>query len=553
MRRFSLRVRILMAIALSLTALFTVTGIIVQRHAVSLVSQSLEEEMQAGFRAYEALWTSREEMLSSVSLLLSRMPDVRAAFSTGDEATIRDTAAEVWNRIARDDALFVVCDPRGRVIASLGARWEPDMDRLGFVELARSRFPAQASGFHAVGDGFYQVVVTPVYVSAAREPALINVLVAAFAVDGRLARRLESAIPGVRFLFRAGARTIAGGGGASPGSAFQHELRRPLRGVDGQPAGELRIIRALSSAPAALARLRRDIILIWAGALTLALLLAAALFRHMLQPLAELDAAAKEISRGNFDFAIEARSDDEIGRLARTYDSMRKSLKDARRELIRQERLSTIGRLSTSLVHDLRNPLAAIYGGAEMLMDARLTPEQVRRLAASIYRSSRRIQSLLAELQEAGRGAPAHTEPCRVLDLLESAIEKSSELLQHHRTEIRLDVPPQLCVRAARAPLERVISNLLANASEAMPGGGQVFVRSEVINGRAILTFLDTGPGVAPEIRDRLFDPFVSHGKRDGLGLGLALSRKLVQQHGGDLWLEPSPSGACFRLALPLP
>lgn len=232
---------------------------------------------------------------------------------------------------------------------------------------------------------------------------------------------------------------------------------------------------------------------------------------------------------------------------------MRKSLKDARRELIRQERLSTIGRLSTSLVHDLRNPLAAIYGGAEMLMDARLTPEQVRRLAASIYRSSRRIQSLLAELQEAGRGAPAHTEPCRVLDLLESAIEKSSELLQHHRTEIRLDVPPQLCVRAARAPLERVISNLLANASEAMPGGGQVFVRSEVINGRAILTFLDTGPGVAPEIRDRLFDPFVSHGKRDGLGLGLALSRKLVQQHGGDLWLEPSPSGACFRLALPLP
>jgi signal transduction histidine kinase len=552
MRRLTLRTRILVVIALSLTALFTITGLIVQRHAASLVSHSLEEEMQAGFRAYEALWMSREEMLSSVSLLLSRMPDVRAAFSTGDEATIRDTAAEVWNRIAREDALFVVCDPGGRVIASLGARWEPDIDRLDFVELARGRFPAQASGFHAVGKGFYQVVVTPVYVSATPEPALINVLVAAFAVDERLARRLESAIPGVRFVFRAGARTFAASGTEATSGTFQSELRRPLRGVDGQPAGELRIIRGLESAPAALARLRRDIVLIWAAALTLALLLAAALFRHMLQPLAELDAAAKEISRGNFDFAIEPRSDDEIGRLARTYNSMRKSLKDARQELIRQERLSTIGRLSTSLVHDLRNPLAAIYGGAEMLMDAQLNQEQVRRLAASIYRSSRRIQSLLAELQEVGRGAPSQTEPCRVLDLLESAIEESSELLQRHRTEVRLEVPAQLCVRGARAPLERVISNLLANAAEAMPEGGTVFIRSTVDEGRVVLTFHDTGPGVAPEIRDRLFEPFVSHGKRDGLGLGLAMSRKLVQQHGGDLWLEPSSSGACFRLALPL-
>ena len=403
-----------------------------------------------------------------------------------------------------------------------------------------------------MGGRFYQVAVTPVYVSSSREPALINVLVAAFAVDEKLARKLEASIPGVRFVFRAGERTIAASGGRFAGGAFQHELRRALRGVDGRPAGELRIIRALESAPAALEKLQRDIVLIWAAGLTVALLLAVFFLNRLLRPLAELDAAAREISRGNFEAAVQPRSDDEIGRLARTFNAMRESLKEAQRRLIRQERLTTIGRLSTSLVHDLRNPLAAIYGGAEMLMDAELSPDQVRRLAASIYRSSRRVQSLLSELQDVSRGAAAQKERCRVADLVNSAVEDSAELLERHKTQVHVSVDPDAHVCVARAPLERVICNLLANAAEAMPGGGEVFVRSAAGDGRIVLTFQDTGPGVAPEIRDRLFEPFVSHRKRDGLGLGLALSRKVVQEHGGDLWFEPSPTGACFRLALPL-
>lgn len=552
MQRLTLRTKILAAIAAGVTILFTATGVIVQRHAANLVSQSLEEEMRAGLRAYEALWKAREEMLSSVSLLLSRMPEVRAAFSTGDPATIRDTAAEIWNRIARDDALFLVCDPEGSVIASLGTEWGSDHPRLDFVARARDRFPAQVSGFHAIGGGFYQVAATPVYVNSAREPALINVLVAAFAVDENLARKLEASTSGVRFVFRAGERMISASGSGVAGGAFQHELKRTLRGVDGKPAGELRIIRALESAPAALAQLRRDIVLIWAAGLAVALLLALVLLNRVLRPLAELDAAAREISRGNFEAAVQPRSNDEIGRLGRTFNAMRESLKEAQRQLIRQERLTTIGRLSTSLVHDLRNPLAAIYGGAEMLMDAELSTEQVRRLAASIYRSSRRVQSLLSELQDAGRGAAAQTERCRVLDLVRSAVDESAELLERHKTEVHVNLDSEPHVSVARAPLERVICNLLANAAEAMPGGGAVFIRSAIEHGRIVLTFQDTGPGVAPEIRERLFEPFVSHCKRDGLGLGLALSRKVVQEHGGDLWFEPSPSGACFRLALPL-
>ncbi len=112
MKRLSLRARILAATAAAVTLLFAITGVIVQRHTASLVSLSLEEEIRTGFRAYEALWKAREEMLSTVSLLLSRMPDVRAAFSTGDAATIRDTAGEIWNRMARETRCFWCATPK---------------------------------------------------------------------------------------------------------------------------------------------------------------------------------------------------------------------------------------------------------------------------------------------------------------------------------------------------------------------------------------------------------------------------------------------------------
>ena len=94
--------------------------------------------------------------------------------------------------------------------------------------------------------------------------------------------------------------------------------------------------------------------------------------RKIMQPVAELDRAAAEIAKQNYDYNVTVHSQDELGRLAETFQSMCDSIRRAREELIRQERISTIGQLSTSIVHDLRNPLAAIYAGAEMLMDSNL-------------------------------------------------------------------------------------------------------------------------------------------------------------------------------------
>src|SRR5207248_9586615 len=117
--------------------------------------------------------------------------------------------------------------------------------------------------------------------------------------------------------------------------------------------------------------------------------------------------------------------------------------------------------------------------------------------------------------------------------------------------EVSVDVPDQIEVPVERARMERVFVNLLANALEAMPGGGRIRVTAQQKDGSASIAVEDTGPGIPPEIRAELFEPFVSAGKRGGLGLGLALSRQTVLDHGGDMWIEPA-AGARFLIRLPL-
>jgi hypothetical protein len=134
---------------------------------ISTTSLSLEEEVASSLQAYESLWKSRGEKLGSVSLIMSGMSDVRAAFSTRDQATIRDTAGELWSKISEENALFLVADPKGRVIASLGGVTTSEMSRdLPVVRAAASQFPNQAAGFMAHDGRLFQIAVTPVYVQS---------------------------------------------------------------------------------------------------------------------------------------------------------------------------------------------------------------------------------------------------------------------------------------------------------------------------------------------------------------------------------------------------
>src|SRR5581483_5334448 len=191
--------------------------------------------------------------------------------------------------------------------------------------------------------------------------------------------------------------------------------------------------------------------------------------------------------------------------------------------------------------------------GAEMLVDSELSPAQVKRLGGNIYRASRRIQELLQDLLNVSRGKTVRPEICRLREVAAAACESLASAAEAQSVTIDVDIPENLELPLERSRVERVFSNLVGNALEAMPEGGRVGISARVQSGSAVVEVRDTGPGIAPEIRARIFDPFVSSGKRNGLGLGLALSRQTVLDHGGDMWVAPEPGpGACFCFRLPM-
>ncbi|MBI3696620.1 MAG: HAMP domain-containing protein, partial [Acidobacteria bacterium] len=569
-----LATKIWLSTSLAITVLFVATGWIVSQHLVTQTLNELTTEVASSLHGYRSLWKARAATLEALSGQMARAPYVRAAFSTGDAPTIADTSGDLLRTLERqlgERGLVVVADPTGRVIARLTSATVPA--ELQFIDQARRKFPAQQSGFGLIDNRLYQFVVTPVYVQSGAELGLINVLVTGFEVTDAVAAQLQLST-GSEFVFASTDRTFASTLGERTASVLplvgRHpagkperislpgfnyiELCEPLLDIEGRPVGYLSVLRSIEAAMAGFASLRRQIAGIWIVSLAVSFLITYALARRIVRPIEALDHAAVEVARENYDYRVEPASNDEIGRLARTFNQMCASIQRARGELIRNERLYSIGRLASSIVHDLRNPLAAIYGGSEMLFHAELPAHQQKRLSANIYKASKKIQDLLDDLLQVARGKTARErEECLLSEILQAAIDPLRNVAETQKVEIITSISPDAMVEAERGRLERAFANLLVNALDEMPDGGRISVDAVAQGGSVTVHVRDTGPGIRPEVRDRLFEPFASAGKRKGTGLGLALARQTVVDHGGDMWAESQPGhGATFFVRLPL-
>ena len=216
--------------------------------------------------------------------------------------------------------------------------------------------------------------------------------------------------------------------------------------------------------------------------------------------------------------------------------------------------VAALGTLTMSFVHDLRNPLAAIHNGAEMLSGSQLPEQQVRRLTRTMYSASVRIQELLQDYVDLCRRRESGRHPSNLHNLVAHAVDSIAAVAEAQSVVVVQDVPADLAVILDSRRIGSVLANLLANALEAMPTGGSIHISAMVVESLVVIRVLDTGPGIAPEIRDRLFEPFVTARKPNGWGLGLAHARQVVIDHGGEMWLEsPIGWGACFAFSLPAP
>jgi signal transduction histidine kinase len=221
------------------------------------------------------------------------------------------------------------------------------------------------------------------------------------------------------------------------------------------------------------------------------------------------------------------------------------------RSQCRPENLSDIEWLSKSIVHDLRNPLAAIYAAAEMLMELDRGQTHVQRIATDIFRAASRMRELLADLNCIILGTTPALEMCDIRDVIAAATNAACADTENDSVEILLEVPEGIELPLIRGRMQSAFFNLIANALEAMPAGGRLHMVAGEASGFVRIEMEDTGPGIPDEIRGRLFEPFVTAGKQGGLGLGLAVSRQAILDHGGDIWIAPA-AGARFVIRLPL-
>ncbi len=224
-----------------------------------------------------------------------------------------------------------------------------------------------------------------------------------------------------------------------------------------------------------------------------------------------------------------------------------------RAEQERRGRLQLVGQMLSGLLHDLRTPMTIVSGHAQLL-ERELDPEQRRRSGETILRQVDLVSSMTGEVLAFVRGERALL--IRRLSVTE-LLDEMEEFLRHDLAgrpiSFELVRSWQGHVRCDEAKVKRVVFNLVRNAVQAMPGGGSLVLRSEREGDRWLLSCEDTGSGIPPEIQGRLFEEFVSHGKAGGTGLGLALCKKIAEEHGGEIGFSSRPGkGTCFTLSLPL-
>ena len=241
---------------------------------------------------------------------------------------------------------------------------------------------------------------------------------------------------------------------------------------------------------------------------------------------------------------------------ARLYEELReyvRRVEGSQQALIRAEKMAAAGRLTASIAHEINNPLQSVKNCLHLATRGELSAKKQREYIDLANHELDRLMTTVQRMLDFYR--PGAVEPQRVnlVSLLQRVIKLLSPQLQAHKIRISTGFSSKLpTILAVSSQLEQVIINLILNAYDAMPEGGELRISARPVREMVEILVQDTGPGVTEEDRSRIFEPFVST-KEGGTGLGLSVSYGIIAAHGGSLDLVPDRGpGACFRVMLPV-
>lgn len=286
------------------------------------------------------------------------------------------------------------------------------------------------------------------------------------------------------------------------------------------------------------------------------------LARRYTDPIHRLAEDFKKVSAGDLSVTIPVESVDEIGELAQAFNEMVEKLREREaleKRLYEAEHLSRVGQLAAGIAHEIRNPLNYISLAIDHLKSELLTQcpgraAQMGELADKIRDEVRRANYMVLNFMNYGRPLKVRRVPITYGELLERTLPTLTDRLAEQRVTIVRQVADNLPPLLLDPELMRnAITNFITNAAQAMPEGGEIILEAGMDpekSGRVLLNFRDQGTGIPPEDLDKIFQPYFTT-KEVGIGLGLAITERIIREHGGEITVTSGSGGTTFTVRLP--
>jgi signal transduction histidine kinase len=564
-----LQTKFLLSFLLVSSALTCATLLVVRRQFQREIKSTMDIHLRDSVVAFQNFERDRRQNLTRSAELVANLPNLKALMTSNDPRTIQDGSEELWPLIGSD--LMLLTDHNGTVVGlhdtAGGLR-----NQLAQKWVAESTGARHSEKWWFVSDHLFEIFSRPIYSGSREDSRFLGTLFVGWEVNDKVTNDIMG-VAGSQIIVTYGdavaastirenprilAEHVAGAGSGDHPQQVQIAGRQFLSAAvnfSTQPvAVRLVVLESLERGLTFLRGINKLLVLLGLMANFGGCALIYLISRRFTRPLERLVACTNALGEHDFSYPLEESGTDEIANLTHAFIGMRTRLKAAQTTALESERMATIGRMASSISHDLRHRLTAIVAYTEFLASEPLAQEQRTEMYAEVSTAARRMTDLLESMVDLSRTHGAlKLEFIDVRDVLEEAIRAIRTDPKFRHIPIAIDAEQESVSNVDPRRLERAFYNILLNACEFLPKGtGLISTSVRALEDKIEIRISDTGPGIPASIREDLFRPFFSFDKQRGSGLGLAIVQKTCHEHGGEVWLENAEPGATtFTILLP--
>jgi signal transduction histidine kinase len=572
----SLRNRIFFASALLAVLAIAAAIFLVNIRVTGEAERTLQREIVSTAALVDQLRTTRTETFVQMARFIADAPKLKAAVDTNDPPTVQDIANAYQNQLQAD--LLLVTNRAGRELATSGTGRASPL-AAGDLAVAEALSGRETLNLVPQPHGVLQLVTVPVAIGLAR-PEILGTLSAGFLLDNALADQLKQ-ITGSDVAFGMDGRILAATLPPESYAALAEQLRakgvshlriggedyvtlvRPLTGPAGPRAPVALILRSRTEQLRFLQTIHTGLAVTAVFAVAVATVLSFAVARTITRPLAAITDVMREVAAtGDLTRRIVVLSrhrwDDEDARLLATaFNTLTESIARFQREMSQKERLTSLGRMSTVIAHEVRNPLMIIKASLHTLDRPDVSAEAIREAVSDIDEEVHRLNQIVNEVLDFARPIRFELSETDLNALCRDSAARSQK--GDPGAEVRLELDDRMPIISTDADRLRIaLVNLLDNARHAVDGataasdGALVTLRTEARGDRAVITIADRGPGISGGDTTHVFDPYFTT-KRGGTGLGLPITKNIVEGLGGAITISSAGGrGTDVRIEIPL-